>query len=65
MSTDPTMDAALRYVRPGLLRRLWSWYQRVTGYAPRREPEYPRYQSTVLPGGERCTCLLCNPRRLP
>lgn len=48
-----------------LIRRLWGWYLRVVGYAPRREPEFPRYQSTVLPGGDRCTCGLCDPRRLP
>lgn len=65
MSTDPTLDAALESVRPSIFRRLWSWYLRVVGYAPRREPEYPRYQSTAFPSGERCTCLLCNPRRLP
>ena len=32
MSTDPTLDAALAYARPSLLRRAWNWYRRLTGY---------------------------------
>jgi hypothetical protein len=36
--SDPTLDAALEYVRSfqkkptSLLGRIWSWYRRATGY---------------------------------
>jgi hypothetical protein len=36
--SDPTLDAALEYVRSfqkkptSLLGRIWGWYRRVTGY---------------------------------
>jgi hypothetical protein len=36
--SDPTLDAALSYVRSfnkkpqSLLGRIWAWYRRVTGY---------------------------------
>jgi hypothetical protein len=64
MSADPCLDAALAFVRPSLVRRLWSWYKRVTGYEPRKV-EAPRYQSTAFPSEKRCNCGLCDPRRLP
>ena len=32
MSTDPCLDAALRAIRPSILRCAWNWYKRVTGY---------------------------------
>lgn len=55
MSTDPCMDAALRHVRPSLLRRLWRWYKQVTGYekAMLQRRTGLRIRSTYPPGGAR------------
>jgi hypothetical protein len=64
MSTDPCLDAALAYIRPSLLQRMWRWYKRVTGYEPRPKDGL-RIQSTALPPEKRCHCGLCDPRRLP
>lgn len=70
MSTDPMMAAALRFVRAPWYARLWRWYLRVTGYAAAVERR-PMFQSTVFPddrsleAGKRCSCGLCDLRRLP
>jgi len=65
MSTDPCLDAAIAHVRRSPIRRLWSWYKRVTGYEAAVFPDGPRYQSTVYPPEKRCHCGLCEPRKLP
>lgn len=55
MSTDPCMDAALRYVRRSFLSSSWNWYKRITGYeeAMLQRRTGLRIQSTVLPSADR------------
>ena len=69
MSADPTLEAALKFVRPPWYSRIWGWYRRLTGYEKVIESRL-RIRSTVFPeqsqaDGMRCSCRLCDPRRLP
>lgn len=45
------------------LRRFWGWYLRVTGYTKAKEDRFNVLQA--FPEESRCTCGLCDPRRLP
>lgn len=63
MSTDATLDAAIAYVRPSIFRKAWDWYLRVTGYTKAKQDRLNVL--TSFPAESRCTCLLCNPKRLP
>jgi hypothetical protein len=29
---DETLHAAIQFVRPSMMRRLWNWYARITGW---------------------------------
>jgi hypothetical protein len=47
---DPTLEAALRFVRPSWLRRLWERYCRAVNYRPRATHfGPPRYRSSYPP----------------
>lgn len=50
MSTDPTLDAALRSIRPNPIRRFWNWYKAATGYErPTPPARVLRIRSTYFP----------------
>jgi hypothetical protein len=51
---DPTLEAALSYVRPPWYVRLWKAYLAFVGYSPRPSPfSELKVQSTAYPNGRR------------
>jgi hypothetical protein len=48
---DETLHAAIQFVRPSMMRRLWNWYAKITGWEkpPIRRMTSLRIRSTYIP----------------